>query len=181
VPNTREPLTAARIATARDVEPANEPAKEELLVKELLVVGSEGEVLKIDQIVGQAVMSRAKWAKRCEGMNTQHVTNGSMFIQEYLASQDGGAAVVGGTDSAAAVVGGTTVPSNSSRLEEERFLIKWVGLSHLHVSWETELDLVQETDEMQADQLARATKPKIRRVRENYEIQAKVREEGEWV
>jgi hypothetical protein len=184
VPNTREPLTAARIATARDVEPANEPAKEELLVKELLVVGSEGEVLKIDQIVGQAVMSRAKWAKRCEGMHTQHVTNGSMFIQEDLASQDGGAAVVGGTDSAAAavggtdsaaaVVGGTTVPSNSSRLEEERFLIKWVGLSHLHVSWETELDLVQETDEMQADQLARVTKPKIRRVRENYEIQAKV-------
>jgi hypothetical protein len=28
---------------------------------------------------------------------------------------------------------------------QERFLVKWAGLSHLHLSWETEVDLLQVT------------------------------------
>jgi hypothetical protein len=56
--------------------PAPALAKDEPAAKEIRIHGNEGEVLKIDKILGQAVLSLAKWAKRCEGMNTQHVTKG---------------------------------------------------------------------------------------------------------
>jgi hypothetical protein len=54
-------------------------------------------------------------------MKSKHITDGSAFEQEvhWAANR-----------------------ANMSRLQE-RFLIKWQGLSHLHVSWENELDLLQ--------------------------------------
>jgi SNF2 family DNA or RNA helicase len=140
---------ARKPAKKRDPSLAPKPKEEELKPKKrLLVHGNEGEVLKIDKILSQRTMSQAKWDELCGPINTKYVTNGSAFMQDkHWASNRG----------------------DLSRLQE-RFLIKWTGISHLHLSWETELDLLQETD---------LAKPKLKKIRDNWEIQAKV-EEGEW-
>ncbi len=76
----------------------------------------EEEEVKINKIIAARSMTLAEWEKVCFKMNTSEVTYGSRWIQEE-------------TD-------------RDPETYEERFLVKWEGLSFLHCSWETEKDLI---------------------------------------
>ena len=77
----------------------------------------QGEDLKFNKIIAAQSLTLAEWEKKCSTMNTTEITNGSRWIQEKT-DRD---------------------PSKY----EERFLVKWEGLSFLHCSWETEKDLIE--------------------------------------
>jgi hypothetical protein len=71
---------------------------------------------KIERILASRKETNKKWKEICDKINTSEVENGSRWLQ-----------------------------SNEGRNDnevEERFLIKWEGLSYLHCSWETMNDLV---------------------------------------
>jgi hypothetical protein len=72
--------------------------------------------LKIEQVLDKRSLTEERWSRIQTNMQTKHITNGSIFLQEFASSQD------------------------------ERFLIKWDGLSYLHVSWETREDLMAEIE-----------------------------------
>ena len=73
--------------------------------------------MKFNKIIAAQSMTLAEWENTCSTMNTTEITNGSRWIQEK-SDRD---------------------PSKY----EERFLVKWEGLSFLHCSWETEKDLIE--------------------------------------
>ena len=77
------------------------------------------------QILASASLPMQEWEQRCEGMTTNHVVKGSMFLTAGSRAAEAIGAAAAGTAT------------------QERFLVKWQGLSHLHVSWETERDLAQ--------------------------------------
>jgi hypothetical protein len=87
----------------------------------------EEEEMKINKIIACKSMTLSEWRGVCARMNTTEITNGSRWIQEDAA------------------------PSSSADASfdkyEERFLVKWNDLSHLHCSWETERDLVEFCEE----------------------------------
>lgn len=90
----------------------------------------EAEEVKMQRILASRSMTRARWREVCRKMNTSEVDNGSRWFQDGAEGDDGGA------DGAAADDG----------VFEERFLVKWAGLSFLHCSWETQDDLVAQVD-----------------------------------
>jgi chromodomain-helicase-DNA-binding protein 1 len=77
----------------------------------------EGEEMKFNKIIAAQSMTLGEWEKKCSKINTTEITNGSRWIQEK-------------TD-------------RDPDKYEERFLVKWEGLSFLHCSWETEKDLIE--------------------------------------
>lgn len=77
----------------------------------------EEEEMKFNKIIAAQSLSLADWEKKCSTMNTTEITNGSRWIQEK-------------TD-------------RDPNKIEERYLVKWEGLSFLHCSWETEKDLIE--------------------------------------
>jgi chromodomain-helicase-DNA-binding protein 7 len=119
---------------------------------------AEDEALRVEKILAVRALSARKWQQLCAGMHTQHVTNGSMFIQE-LPEQTGAmtsttcamASPIKTTPSKASAAAMSTpypatVPTTpATGVTSERFLIKWADHSFLHISWETEADLVGET------------------------------------
>ena len=76
--------------------------------------------LKIHYILATNSMKESAWKKLMLKMNTQEIVNGSMFVPEDREQW------------------------NDDDVFIERFLIKWHGLSYLHVSWETYKDLLDE-------------------------------------
>lgn len=90
--------------------------------EEEIEVGNDAddeEEFKINKIIACKSMTLKEWKDVCSKMNTNEITNGSRWIQEKE---------LDGAD-----------------LEkcEQRFLVKWDGLSFLHCSWETKTDLVE--------------------------------------
>ena len=86
------------------------------------------EPLKIQRIIESRKETISKWQELCRAMNTSEVHYGSRWYQE-----------------------GSSPPSEENgkgddALFEERFLVKWADLSYLHVSWETEQDLIDQVD-----------------------------------
>ena len=86
------------------------------------------EPLKIQRIIASRTETISKWQEICRAMNTSEVHYGSRWYQE-----------------------GSSPPSEKNgkgddALFEERFLVKWADLSYLHVSWETEQDLIDQVD-----------------------------------
>lgn len=77
--------------------------------------------LKIQRIIASRSEHRTKWNEICGEMNTVEVTVGSRWNQ------------AGKSD-------------NGDDDIEERFLVKWSGLSFLHVSWETQDDLLDQIE-----------------------------------
>ena len=77
------------------------------------------EHLKIESVLARETKSAKEWKCMCDSMNTDFVKKGSRWLQD---------------------------PIDESELEsrQERFLIKWATLSYLHVSWETEDDIVDD-------------------------------------
>lgn len=76
--------------------------------------------LRIQKILARKSLKPWEWKELCKDMNTDQVTAGSVWHQEELmrASENGEA-------------------------PQEKFLIKWNGMSYLHVSWEHQSDLVE--------------------------------------
>jgi chromodomain-helicase-DNA-binding protein 7 len=72
--------------------------------------------LQIEQILAMDTLTPAKWAKRCVTMNTDWMNNGSAF--------DGG-----------------DIHSGDSQVT--KFLIKWKDKSYLHVTWQSENELLK--------------------------------------
>jgi hypothetical protein len=69
--------------------------------------------LRIEKILAYRTMPAARWKTVMLEMNTKDIVNGSMFIDE----------------------------TGSAAEHKERYLVKWAGLSFVHVSWETPSDL----------------------------------------
>lgn len=80
----------------------------------------EEEPFKVQRIIASRTEPRNKWAKICAKMNTTEIDYGSRWVQE-------------------------TVDENDDTFEE-RFLVKWADLSYLHISWETESDLLEQVE-----------------------------------
>lgn len=79
------------------------------------------EPLKVQRIIAARTERKSKWREICQIMNTSEVDNGSRWFQETLAKD----------------------AADADDRFEERFLIKWAGLSYLHCSWETRADLIE--------------------------------------
>ena len=77
----------------------------------------DDEEMKFNKIIAVRNTTLGEWKEICSKMNTTEITNGSRWIQEE-------------TD-------------RDPNKFEERFLVKWEGLSFLHCSWETQKDLVE--------------------------------------
>ena len=111
---------------SRRFEPPSESSEEEMSEDEASDDDDdeeeEDEEMKINKIIACKSMTLKEWKDVCAKMNTTEVTNGSRWFQEEDASVD---------------------PDTKY---EERFLVKWDGLSFLHCSWETEKDLVEFCD-----------------------------------
>lgn len=74
---------------------------------------------RVERILASKSLSAAQWREICEGMNSIEVTRGSVWQQpdeEYLCE---------------------------SGVLVKKYLIKWSHASYLHVSWETEHDLLE--------------------------------------
>jgi hypothetical protein len=75
--------------------------------------------MKIQKIIASRSETRKRWKEICSKINTSEIENGSRWIQEK--DDD----------------------LTTMNQVEERFLIKWVGFSFLHCSWETMRDLTK--------------------------------------
>lgn len=89
--------------------------------------GSEDEdELKMERIIASRTEPRRVWRDVCKGMNTSEIKSGSRWFQDNNNNNNNG--------------------SDGDDTFEERFLVKWAGLSFLHCSWETEKDLVDQIE-----------------------------------
>ena len=82
--------------------------------------GENEEEIRVQHILARRCFIPEEWRKACDNMNTREITRGSFFVQpdeEYF---------------------------DNSLVQVEKFLVKWAHASYLHVSWETEKDLVEE-------------------------------------
>jgi SNF2 family DNA or RNA helicase len=82
-------------------------------------VQKDSEPLKVQRILASRTMSKKMWREVCKNMNTSEIHNGSGWFQDDNLQGD----------------------ENDM---EERFLVKWSGLSFLHTSWETQCDLFEQ-------------------------------------
>ena len=74
----------------------------------------------MERIIARYEDTRKNWNHRCETMNTSEVDNGSRLHQVDDLNE----------------VNDDTV--------EERYLVKWSGLSYLHCSWQSEKGITRE-------------------------------------
>jgi hypothetical protein len=84
----------------------------------------EGE-MKMQRVLASRTETKRKWREIGQSMNTSEVTNGSHWFQEKDDDDD---------------------DDDDDGVIEERFLVKWSELSYLHVSWETQKDLIDQIE-----------------------------------
>lgn len=84
-------------------------------------IEEEEDELWIGTIIARKTDTLANWDKRCMTMNTSEVSNGSLWLFPDSYSGD------------------------RTTIEEERYLVKWKDLSFIHLSWETEDNLLERT------------------------------------
>ncbi len=84
-------------------------------------IEEEEDELWIGTIIARKVDTLANWDKRCITMNTSEVSNGSLWLFSNSYAGD------------------------RTTIEEERYLVKWKELSFIHLSWETEDNLLERT------------------------------------
>lgn len=86
------------------------------------------EDMKIQRILASRTETKRKWRDEIgQSMNTSEVTDGSRWFQEPNSQNDDD-------------------DDEEDSIIEERFLVKWSNLSYLHVSWETQKDLIDQID-----------------------------------
>jgi hypothetical protein len=76
---------------------------------------------RVQHLLARRCLTPSQWRQVCGDMTTREITRGSFFIQpdeEYF---------------------------SDSLVQVEKFLVKWAHASYLHVSWETEKDIVEQT------------------------------------
>lgn len=82
---------------------------------------SNKEEFRVQHLLARRCLVPSQWRQVCEHMTTREITRGSFFIQpdeEFF---------------------------SDSFVQVEKFLVKWVHASYLHVSWETEKDIIEQT------------------------------------
>lgn len=84
-------------------------------------IEEEEDELWIGTIIARKVDTLANWDKRCITMNTSEVSNGSLWLFSNSYAGD------------------------RTTIVEERYLVKWKELSFIHLSWETEDNLLERT------------------------------------
>lgn len=121
----RRSLAGERLtpSSAESSESEEEEEQEELFEEE------EEEPMKVQRIIASRTETLQKWKEIGATMNTTEITYGSRWIQNSQKDGDGD----------------QTMPDTSNAFQE-RFLVKWTDFSFLHVSWETQADLVGECD-----------------------------------
>ncbi|GAX26228.1 chromodomain-helicase-DNA-binding protein 7 [Fistulifera solaris] len=80
----------------------------------------DDEPLKIQRILASRSEPRGRWNEICRNINTSEIDYGSRWFQSSEGKDDD--------------------------IYEERFLVKWADLSYLHVSWETQADMVDQVE-----------------------------------
>ena len=83
----------------------------------------DDETMKIQRILASRSETRKRWKEICGKMNSSEVTDGSRWFQGNQKSSE-----------------------EDDEVIEERFLVKWNGLSYLHVTWETQQDLLDQVE-----------------------------------
>jgi hypothetical protein len=83
----------------------------------------DDETMKIQRILASRSETRKRWKEICGKMNSSEVTDGSRWFQGNPKSSE-----------------------EDDQIIEERFLVKWNGLSYLHVTWETQQDLLDQVE-----------------------------------
>ena len=89
----------------------------------------EGEPMKVQRIIASRTETLQKWKDIGVNMNTTEVTYGSRWFQDSSEKEDE-----------------SEKKKEDPNAFEERFLVKWANLSFVHVSWETQTDLVDQVD-----------------------------------
>ena len=87
---------------------------------------NEDQDLRMQRILATRTETKAKWREICQSMNTSEITAGSIWDQSNNATRPG------------------DDEDDDGEVVEERFLVKWTNLSYLHVSWETQADLLDQ-------------------------------------
>ena len=80
------------------------------------------EPCKIQRIIASRTEKRSKWREICAKIHTSEIDTGSRWFQESPEDDE------------------------ADDTFEERFLIKWAGLSYLHCSWENRKDLIDQVE-----------------------------------
>ena len=93
------------------------------------------EPMKIQRIIASRTETISKWKEICRTMNTSEVHYGSRWYQEQQLSSKKNKDQDSSNEN-----------KDDDTAFEERFLVKWADLSFLHVSWETEQDLIDQVD-----------------------------------
>merc|ERR1712238_299058 len=114
------------------------------------------ETLKITRILAVRSETRNAWKQICSNMQSSEVTDGSRWYQEEDDEDEDQSDDGNKDDDDAASKASTTSSSQSNNNKnqkkdkgttiEERYLVKWNLLSYLHVSWETQHDLIEQCD-----------------------------------
>jgi len=84
---------------------------------------TDEEELKIQRVIATRSERRRVWKEICDKINTSEIESGSRWYEDNDQDKDG-----------------------DEDTFEERFLVKWDDLSHLHCSWETQGDLVEQLE-----------------------------------
>ena len=118
---TQPPKSPAKRRTQkrRKAPPPEESSDEESSEDESSEEEEEAAEMKFSKIIASKSLTLAEWKEISAKTNTTEITDGSRWIQDRDASEE-----------------------NPDKYEE-RFLVKWNDLSHLHCSWETERDLLE--------------------------------------
>lgn len=112
-----------------DGELISSPKKEELNVSSSVVSPScsslseskEGAEAQLERIIASKNETFETWSKILDNVNTAEIQRGSRWFQPCYNAE-----------------------SSDKNTFQERYLIKWAGLSYMHCSWETEDDLLEE-------------------------------------
>ena len=119
------------------------------------------ETLKIQRILAVRSETRKRWKEICSKMQSSEVTDGSRWYQpsSESASQSESESEENGEDDKdndkvendanedkASKSSSTNNKDKDNTIIEERFLVKWNILSYMHVSWETQHDLIDQCD-----------------------------------
>ena len=98
-------------------ESEEESSEESQAASESEESGSEDD-FKIQRVIASKIESRKTWRNMLHGKNTSYIENGSRLLQD----------------------------AEEDLKLEERFFVKWAGLSFLHSSWESKEDLIDQVE-----------------------------------
>jgi hypothetical protein len=91
----------------------------------------EEQEMKMQRILASRTETKREWREIGQSMNTSEVTDGSHWFQEQEKDDDDD---------------DDNDDDDDDGVIEERFLVKWSQLSYMHVSWETQKDLIDQIE-----------------------------------